>query len=76
MPVPSAIAALGGVVKTKGVAVKIEGDGGEKEAGVVKKVTFSLHSSSPPRSVPTLQVALMEAADVADNVLTWSWLGS
>jgi hypothetical protein len=37
---------------------------------------FSLHFSSPPCSVQTLQVALREAADVADNVRTWSWRGA
>jgi hypothetical protein len=58
-----------GVVKIKGCVVKIE-------RGVVKKVTFSLHFCSPPCSVPTLPVALREAADVADSVLTWSWLGA
>jgi hypothetical protein len=37
---------------------------------------LSLHFSSPPRSVPKLPVALREAADVADNVQTWSWRGA
>jgi hypothetical protein len=52
-------------VKTNGCVVKIEGC-------VVKKVTFSLYFHSSPHSVPTLPVALREAAYVADNVLTWS----
>ncbi len=63
----------GRVVKMKGVVVKIEG-GGEKRGGCGEKgnVFVTLLQSSSQCS----DVAGMEAADVADDVRTWSWRGA
>jgi hypothetical protein len=46
---------------------------GENRGGEVKKLMFSVHFCSPPCSLPTLQVALREAAYIVDYVQTWRW---